>query len=78
MTAANADVKGIMAEDIRTPRQLRTGVPVGLLEELTAGSAHEIRLDDVARARQHADDRAYDDGAVIEEIASQLLALSAP
>lgn len=52
-------------------------MPVGLLEQLTASSAQEIRLDEVARARQHVADRAYDDGDVIIEIATQLLSLSA-
>ena len=51
-------------------------MPAGLLEELTAPGAQEIRLDEVARCRRHAADRAFDDGAVVEEIATQLLELS--
>jgi hypothetical protein len=62
-----------MAEADRTPRPL----PVGLLESLTATSAQEIRVDEVARGRRSVASRAYEDGAVVEEIASQLLTLSA-
>ena len=60
-----------MAEADRTPRPL----PLGLLEHL-ATSAQDIRVDGVARGRRCAADRAYDDRAVVEEIASQLLLLS--
>jgi hypothetical protein len=70
-----------MAELDRTPRQRHPrSVPAGLLEELRAEATtanQAIRDGEVARARQHAADRAYDDGAVVEEIAEQLLSLSA-
>lgn len=82
VAAGDADVTGIMAEADRTPRHRSTteprSLPTGLLERLTApGGKVEIRLDEVARARQHMAERAFDDGAVVEEIAGQLLALSA-
>jgi hypothetical protein len=50
---------------------------LGLLETLTATSSAEIRVEEVARGRRHAADRAYDDGAVVEAIAGELLVLSA-
>jgi hypothetical protein len=52
-------------------------VPQGLLEELTRPGAAAIRPFEVARGRQAAVERAFDDGAVVDEIASQLLLLSA-
>lgn len=75
VTHDHADVRGIMAEADRTPRHFRTSVPVGLLERLNAPAV--IRLDEVARGRQYAAERAYDDGDVVVEIATQLLSLSA-
>ena len=74
MRPPEADVKGIMAEADRTPRRPCPSVPDGLLAALTAPPV--IRLDEVARARRHAADRAFDDGAVVVEIAEQLLSLS--
>ncbi len=54
-------------------------LPAGLLAELAEPQdARRIRPDEVARARQHVAARSYDDGEVVEEIASQLLALSRP
>jgi hypothetical protein len=52
-------------------------VPGGLLEGLASPCVPGIREDEVVRARIHAAARVFDDVAVIEEIASQLLALSA-
>ena len=76
MPGRGADVTGIMAEAPRTPTfRCTTSVPDGLLEELRATPV--IRLDEVAKGRQHAADRAYEDGAVVVEIATQLLTLSA-
>ena len=75
MDAPGADHTGIMAEAYRTLTLLRSSVPAGLLDELRATPV--IRLDEVARGRQHAADRTYEDGAVVVEIATQLLTLSA-
>ena len=67
-----------MAEADRIPSHRSTSsMPVGLLEELTEQATPEIRVHEVARARRRAADRAYDDGAVVAEIASRLLTLSA-
>lgn len=52
---------------------LDTAVPEGLLKALVARPDSPIRRDEVARARRHAADRRFDDGAVRAEIASQLL-----
>ena len=76
MSPSSADVTSIMAEADRTTRhRCETSVPDGLLDELRAIPV--IRLDEVARGRQHAADRAYEDGDVVVEIATQLLTLSA-
>ena len=50
----------------------------GLVTDLTGPDSSSRRLDHVAQARRHAEARAYDDGAVVQEIASQLLLLSRP
>ena len=60
------------------PRNDRLQVPEGLLDELAAPAANGIRPAQVARARRHAAARSFDDGQVVDEIASQLLALSRP
>ena len=76
MAPSSADVTGIMAEAERTSRSLRIlTVPEGLLEALRAEPV--VRLDEVERGRRHAADRAYEDGDVVNEIATQLLTLSA-
>lgn len=74
MARPSADVTGIMAEVDRTPSRAHPSVPDGLLAMLTEPSV--IRLDEVARGRRHAADRAYEDGDVVVEIAVQLLSLS--
>jgi hypothetical protein len=51
-------------------------LPQGLLAELAAPTGGRIRRDEVDRARRHAAARTFDDGEVVEEIATQLLALS--
>jgi hypothetical protein len=51
-------------------------LPAGLLEELAASGRQAIRPNEVARGRRHAASRVFDDGDVVEEIATQLLALS--
>jgi hypothetical protein len=66
-----------MAAVDRTSGLDLTTVPDGLLEELVARPPAELRSGEVARARQHAEDRHFDDVVVVEEIASQLLLLSA-
>jgi hypothetical protein len=53
-----------------------TTVPDGLLESLAARPADDIRPTEVARAREHAENRAFEDVLVVEAIASQLLQLS--
>lgn len=75
MVGRGADVTGIMAEADRTPSDVRASVPEGLLAELSAPAV--VRLVEVERGRRHAADRAYDDGDVVDEIAVQLLSLSA-
>ena len=67
-----------MAEADRTNRDRRTttSLPVGLLEALTTSGSQELRVDEVARGRRHAAARTFDDGAVVEEIASPLLEFS--
>ena len=55
-----------------------TPLPEGLLEVLAATPCADIRPEEVARARRHVEERCYDDGAVVREIASQLLQLSHP
>ena len=77
MIVGGADVRGTMAEEDRTDRRPESRqVPAGLVEELASPDRSVIRLDEVARGRRRAADRAYDDGAVVAEIASQLLLLS--
>lgn len=75
VTGPSADVTGTMAEADRTPSRVRPSVPSGLLDALATPPL--IRLDEVARARQRAADRAYDDGEVVVGIAEHLLSLSA-
>ena len=53
-------------------------LPEGLLAELATPPRDGIRPEEVARGRRHAAERAYDEGEVVEEIASQLLLLSRP
>ena len=60
------------------PRTDRPPLPEGLLAELAAPPVAGARRAEVARARRHAADRSYDDGRVVDEIATQLLALSRP
>jgi hypothetical protein len=66
-----------MAENHDQVPLATSSLPTGLLEELTRRDDHEIRAVEVARGRQVAVDRAFEDGAVVHEIASQLLLLSA-
>ncbi|HVF32876.1 MAG TPA: hypothetical protein VM933_07565 [Acidimicrobiales bacterium] len=63
-----------MADPSRTERD---DVPPGLLADL-AGPANGIRRAEVDRALRHAAERSFDDTHVVEEIATQLLALSRP
>ena len=56
----------------------RNDLDLPLLADLSTHVAGAIRPDEVARARRHAVDRTYDDGAVVEEIAVQILLLSGP
>lgn len=66
-----------MAEAPRTPGPASPPtLPDGFVEELVARPPAEIRPSEVARARRRAEARAFDDGEVVEEIASQLLQLS--
>jgi hypothetical protein len=66
-----------MAEDPRTPGpDSTTDVPRGLLEALARPSDECIRAYEVARGRRRAVERAFDDGDVVDEIASRLLVLS--
>jgi hypothetical protein len=66
-----------MPEDPRTPgTDPAADVPRGLLEALAQPPDARIRAYEVARGRQRAVDRAYDDGDVVDEIASRLLVLS--
>lgn len=51
-------------------------IPAGLLAELTVPGVHAIRAREVARGRLQAASRVFDDGRVVDEIASQLLLLS--
>ena len=74
MTGPSADVTGTMAEVNRTPSRVRPSVPSGLLDALATPPV--IRLNEVARARRQAADRAYDDGEVVVRIAERLLSLS--
>ena len=60
-----------MAEAPRN--DLETPIPDGLVAGLASPAP---RLAEVARARAHAEARAFDDRGVVEEIASQLLLLS--
>ena len=60
-----------MAEAPRN--DLEPPIPPGLLAGLSSPAP---RPDEVARARAHAEARAFDDDGVVEEIASQLLLLS--
>jgi hypothetical protein len=53
-------------------------VPLGLLEELSRPGDEVVRAFEVARCRQRAVERAFDDGDVVHEIASRLLVLSTP
>ena len=55
-----------------------TDVPHGLVEELSRPAGQAIRPYEVARCRQRAVERAFDDGDVVDEIASRLLVLSTP
>lgn len=79
----DADLYSIMAEADRPARNQPMSaslgvVPRGLLAELTAPPPRPgIRIAEVARGRRHAANRAYDDGAVVAEIANELLKLSA-
>ncbi|HUP87064.1 MAG TPA: hypothetical protein VM143_15535 [Acidimicrobiales bacterium] len=66
-----------MAEADRTAARDRTNLPSGLLDDLVAVPPAGSRVDEVARARRLAEVRAFDDGAVVEAIASELLLLSA-
>ena len=65
-----------MADAPRNDHEPATELPAGLLAELAAPLAEPIRRREVDRAREHAAARSYEDGDVVEEIASQLLALS--
>jgi hypothetical protein len=51
-------------------------IPASLLAELVGPGLHAIRPSEVARGRQQAACRRFDDGRVVDEIASQLLLLS--
>ena len=61
-----------------TPDSPLAELPHGLIEELArpAGGPASIRPVEVARGRRRAFERAFDDGAVVDEIASRLLVLS--
>lgn len=48
----------------------------GLVTELVTPDPPAARVVSVARARQHVAARSFDDGEVVQEIASQLLLLS--
>ncbi len=63
-----------MAEAPRNGHE--TTVPEGLLARLAVWPPDPVRPAEVARGRRRARDRAYDDGDVVREIASQLLLLS--
>ena len=68
-----------MADAPRTPGPDQTAardVPQGLLEELTRPGDGAVRPYEVARGRQAAVERTFEDGDVVDEIASQLLLLS--
>lgn len=58
-----------------TNGRMQHSFPAGLVEELS-DMPNEIRTAEVARARQRAMERCFDDGAVVEEIAAQLLLIS--
>lgn len=60
------------------PRTDRPPLPEGLLDDLATPAPSGIRRAEVDRARRHVADRSYDDGRVVDEIATQLLALSRP
>jgi hypothetical protein len=60
------------------PDPMATDIPTGLLEALSRPAAEPIRAFEVARGRRRAFERAYDDGDVVDEIASRLLVLSTP
>ena len=60
------------------PTHAATDVPQGLLEELSRSGDEGVRAFEVARGRRRAFERAYDDGDVVDEIASRLLVLSTP
>ena len=67
-----------MPESPRTGHSFDT-IPPGRVEGLAARTpTGEVRPAAVARARDRAVNRAYDDGAAVDEIAEQLLALSGP
>ena len=55
--------------------RMQQPVPAGLVEELAASPAG-IRPAEVARGRRRAVARCYDEGEVVEEIATQLLLMS--
>lgn len=65
-----------MAEAPRN--DLDQAVPHHLLADLSKPSGDRIRSVEVARARRHAEARAFDDAPVVEEIAHQILLLSRP
>jgi hypothetical protein len=66
-----------MAEAPRNPGpDSTTDVPRGLLEALARPDHVGVRAYEVARGRQRAVERAFDDGEVVDEIASRLLVLS--
>ena len=54
--------------------RMQQSLPAGLVEEL---SDRRIRSEEVARARRRAVARCFDEGEVVEEIAFQLLLISA-
>lgn len=63
-----------MAEAHRN--DLDPSFPEGLLAGLRSFPDGAIRPEEVARARRHAAARTFDDGAVVEEIAAQILLFS--
>jgi hypothetical protein len=68
-----------MAEALRTDHEALAKVcslPAQLLEEL-ATDTHDVRPDEVARARRHVDEGLWREGSVAIAIAKELLHLSA-
>ena len=67
-----------MAEASPTPgpESPTADVPHGLLDALARPAEGRIRPYEVARGRQRAVERAFDDGDVVDEIAARLLVLS--